>query len=139
MKPYRDSPKDPEFWITNISTNNISLSDLNITLNSYTSVNLLDKRHQYLTVEEIRDSLKKGALSKYIKMRKIVIRHSAPVIFKDEIKVDNDAIIPNRNTSIFEIEQKNYEELDITDEEFAAENADIAEMDTQPMFKKEDD
>jgi len=139
MKPCREKPKEPEFWITNISTNNISLSDLNITLNSYTSVNLLDKRHQYLTIEEIRNSLNRGALSKYIKMRKIVIRHNAPVIFKNEIKVDKNAIIPNRHTSIFEIEYRNYEELDITDEEFAAENAETAEIDTLPLFKKEED
>lgn len=139
MNPRKEKPRDPEFWITNISTNNISLSDLNITLNSYTSVNLLDKRHQYLTVDEIRDSLEKGALSKYIKMRKIVIRHSAPIIFKNEMRIAEGAIIPDRHMSIFEINHKDYEELDITDEEFAAENADTADLDSQPLYIKKDD
>ena len=45
--------------------------------------------------------------------------------------------IPSRQRSIYEITQQNYEELNVSDEQFAEENADLAEMDRQPLIIKD--
>lgn len=113
-----------EFWITNISNKNIILADLNLTINAYKSVNLLSK-HYHFTLEEIERSVKSGSLFK--RKDKIKIRETAPKEEHIFIKEDKNTIIPERTKSIYFVKEEHYEELDISDEKFAEENADFNE------------
>lgn len=106
-----------EFWITNITNKDVSLSDLGVTIRAYSSINLLDSKHYYITKEQIEKSIKLGSLFK--RKNVISIRKIYPQIEKKYIKIDKDAYIPNRQRSIFENKQETYEELNISDEDFA--------------------
>lgn len=121
MKPLPEKPK--EFWITNKSKTDVSLADLNLTIRAYSSFNLLDKKHFYYTWEQIYNSATRGSI--YKKQKKIAIRKFAPYNkIPKKITVDEVSAIPSRERSIFEIKEEKFEELDISDEEFAAQNAD---------------
>ncbi len=65
------------------------------------------------------------------KKRKILsVRLAAPVIEENNyLKIKVDSSIPSRNRSVLDIKEENYEELNISDELFAEQNADIAELD----------
>lgn len=114
--------KPKEFWICNVSNKDVSLSDLHLTIRSYKSINLLDNKHYHYTWEQIVNSCTSGSIFK--KRDKIFLRDSAPIYRKKNLEIDRDSIIPNREKSIFEIKQEKFEELDITDEEFAEQNSD---------------
>jgi hypothetical protein len=126
--------KNKAFWITNISKRNVSLADLNLTINALSSINLLEEGHYYYTVEELEKSAKEGSI--YHKRDKIFVRTVEPEVFKMNIPFDRETFIPNKERSLFKIKQEIYEELSLSDEAFAEENADIAEQDRQPTFKK---
>ncbi len=124
----------PTFWVTNISPMNVSLADLNLTIKAYTSVNLLDKKHYYFTPEQLQKSFESGSIFK--KRDKIVVRKIAPEILKANVPLTRETFIPTRERSTLVIKEENYEELNISDEEFANANADIVELDNQPTNKK---
>ena len=124
-----------DFWVTNICKMDVSLRDLNLTIKSFCSVNLLDSKHYHYTLEQLEKSAEKGSL--YNKRDRIVIRNVAPKIIKKEMPVIMETSIPSRQRSIYEITQQNYEELNVSDEQFAEENADLAEMDRQPLIIKD--
>ena len=130
MKPKQT---DPTFWVTNISPMNVSLADLNLTIKAFSSVNLLDKRHYRYTKEQLEKSVSSGSVFK--KRDKIVVRQLAPEVLKAKIPLASDSFIPSRERSTLQITQENYEELNISDEEFAKENADIIELDTKVIKK----
>jgi len=111
-----------EFWITNITKMNISLADLNLTVKPYSSVNLLSK-HYYLTPEQLQKSAESGSIFK--KRDKIVVRKIAPEVLQANIVLTSDTFIPNREKSIYSIKEEYYEELNISDEEFANENSEL--------------
>jgi len=113
-----------EFWITNISNKNVMLADLNVTIIAHKCLNLLGK-HSKLTVEDINKSIVSGSLFK--KRDKIKIRHSAPLTNKEIIKDDKKSIIPNRTKSTHFTKEETFEELSLSDEKFAEENADFNE------------
>ena len=133
---YRKKPPEPEFWVTNVSKMNVSLGDLDLTIKAYTTVNLLDKRHYHYTIEQLKKSAESGSL--YKKRDKIYPRKNAPEIPNQRIDYVENAVIPPRDKSVFQIEQQNYEELDLTDEEFAEENAEMADIDAQPIIVAKD-
>jgi hypothetical protein len=125
--------KNKEFWITNICNRNVSLADLNLTIKAYSSINLLDNKHYNYSTEQIEESVTKGSI--YKKRNKIFVRKIAPeVTTATQISFKKDERIPDRHTSLFEIKQEKYEELELSDEEFADENADIAEQDRLPSL-----
>lgn len=113
------------FWITNISNRNISLYDLNLTIKAYSSVNLLDKKHYTYSLHELQKSATSGSL--YKKRDKLIIRKFAPEIIQTNIAINYNDNIPSRKRSTFNIKEDKYEELEISDEEFAKENAEIAD------------
>jgi hypothetical protein len=115
------------FWITNISNRNVSLADLNLTIKALTSVNLLDGKHYDYSLEQLLASSKNGSLAK--KKDKLVIRQVAPEITKKSIVIDRETMIPSRERSTYSIKEEHYEELNISDEEFAKDNADTAQSD----------
>jgi hypothetical protein len=121
------------FWITNISNRNVSLADLNLTVKAFSSVNLLDKKHYDYNLEQLNTSATKGSIFK--KKDKIVVRQVAPEVIKMNVTFLKETYIPSRERSTYVIKEENYEELNISDEEFAAENAEIIELDTTPIKK----
>jgi hypothetical protein len=124
----------PTFWVTNISPMNVSLADLALTIKAYSSVNLLDKKHYQYTHDQLQKSFESGSIFK--KRDKIVVRKIAPEILKANVPLTRETFIPTRERSTLVIKEENYEELNISDEEFAKENADIVELDNQPINKK---
>lgn len=126
--------KNNTFWITNISSRNVSLADLNLTVKAFTSVNLLDNRHYYYTLEQLQKSAHDGSLAKKGKL--IKIRKVEPEHIQVNVPFIQETYIPSRQRSIYDIKEEKYEELNISDEEFANENAEIAELDKQPLIKK---
>lgn len=128
-----NSKQIDQFWVTNFSNMNVSLTDLNITLKPFSSVNLLDNKHYQYTLQQLESSARQGSISK--KKEKISVRKSHPDMSKNNILMNNHSI-PSRGRSVFNIKEEKYEELNISDEEFAKENADTADMDTKPLLVK---
>lgn len=125
---------EKSFWLTNISNRNVSLSDLNLTIPAYSSVNLLDNKHYSYTLEQLQNSVSKGSL--FLKRDKIVVRKVPPTHTKINMPFLHETHIPSRERSVLTISQEKYEELNISDEDFAQQNADIAELDRLPLIKK---
>lgn len=121
----------PTFWITNICPRNVSLADLNLTVKAYSSINLLDKNHYSYTLDQIQKSIASGSI--FNKRNKIVVRNVPPLTLKDGIPINKDSIIPSRERSVLSIKNENYDELKITDDEYAEENAELADLDTQKI------
>jgi hypothetical protein len=115
------------FWITNISNRNVSLTDLALTIKALSSVNLLDNKHYNYSLEQLQKSASSGSLSK--KRDKLVVRQLAPTIIKKNIIFDRESMIPTRERSLYSIKEEHYEELAVSDEDFAKENADTAQID----------
>lgn len=126
--------KKTEFWVTNISNMNVGLSDLNLTIKAFSSVNLLDPKHHYCTKEQIDKSATSGSLFK--KRDKILIRMSSPEIVKQSMTFDQNASLPSKERSTHKIIEEHYEELNLSDEQFADENAELAEIDNKPLISK---
>jgi hypothetical protein len=104
----------PEFWVTNLSNRNVTLADLNISVPARSSVNLLDDRHYSFTEIQLRVSAENGSI--YNKRDKIVVRKVAPKLQKAKPLPFYQDVMSTRSTSIFEMKQENYEELNIEDE-----------------------
>jgi hypothetical protein len=115
-----------EFWVTNLSNRDVSLADLNLTIKAFTSVNLLGKKYNY-TLEQLEKSVASGSI--FRKRDKIVKRTFPPEFIKMNIVNMSDANIPSRERSVLEIKEEKYEELMVSDEEFAKENADLIDLD----------
>ncbi len=117
----------PSFWLTNISNRNISLTDLNLTIKAYSSINLLDKKHYQYTLEQLENSARSGSVFK--KSGKVVVRKMAPKVIHPNMPFDMETYIPSRERSLYNIKEEKYEELTLSDEDFAKESADIAQID----------
>lgn len=117
-----------EFWVTNLSNRDVSLADLNLTIRAFTSVNLLGKRYHY-TLEQLEKSVACGSIFK--KRDKIVKRIVPPQFIKMNSVDMSDANIPSRERSVLDIKEEKYEELMVSDEDFAKENADLVDIDQQ--------
>lgn len=126
--------KNKSFWISNISGRNVSLADLNLTVKAFSSVNLLDSKHYSFTLEQLEKSAKNGSIFK--KSKFIVVRQIEPTYLKVNVPFLHETYIPSRDRSVFSIKDEKYDELNISDEDFANEYADTAELDKQPLFKK---
>jgi hypothetical protein len=132
------------FWVTNFSNRNVTLSDLAITLPAFRTINLMDTRHYQYTMEQLCKSAETGSL--FIKKDKIFVRRDRPDIpqgkyidimaVENRMPIDRETNIPSRERSTFIIKEEKYEELQISDEEFANENAETANMDMQPLVIK---
>jgi hypothetical protein len=132
----KTSPK-PEFWVTNMSPMNVTLADLALNIRAFSTVNLLDSKHYSYTLEQLLKSKESGSLFK--KRDKIAVREQAPPKKKpDVIPFIQSSVIPDRTRSIYQVDDKEYEELQMSqedqkkqDEIYAQENADLAELDAQ--------
>jgi hypothetical protein len=140
------------FWVTNISNRNVSLSDLNLTIKAYSSVNLMDKKHYNYSIDQLKKSQESGSL--FNKRRIISVRKVPPVLPEKENKHISDHLSQNRERSLFKINEKKYEELHVEeivpdspemdektrkmqeDAEFASENCDLLDLDLQQIAIK---
>ena len=125
------------FWITNICNRNVSLADLNVTVPAFSSINLLDKRHYSYNLPQLLQSQKNGSLFKKSKI--IVVRHKPPEVIKNQMPILKETHIPSREHSVLQIKEEKYEELEIkdqkvSDEEYAQDNAELAELDEKKPF-----
>jgi hypothetical protein len=124
------------FWVTNISNRNVTLSDLALNIPAFRTVNLMDTRHYQYTPEQLHKSATSGSL--FYKRNMIVVRKIAPEVHKDKKAINHQSAIPSRERSILEIKEEKYEELQVSNEDFALENADLADMDSKPVFSKKE-
>jgi hypothetical protein len=139
MRKATKSPTPVFFWVSNVSDRNVTLTDLAINIRAYSTVNLLDSKHYSLTREQLEKSAGSGSL--FLKRRLLKVRKNAPTIIKDDMPVTHESFLPNRERSILNIKNTQYEELDIVDrkedeEKFAADNAELADLDAQPQLVK---
>lgn len=132
MNPYR-KPDEKAFWVTNISKMNVSLADLNLTIKAYSSVNLLDSKHYQYTLDQLNKSVDSGSIFK--KRDRIVVRKVAPEVLKANIPLTRETFIPSRERSLYEIKHEHYDELNVSDEQFASDTADLVELDNKPIKK----
>lgn len=115
-----------QFWVSNISNMNVSLTDLGLTVPARRTVNLLDARHYNFNKEELILSATSGSLFK--KKNKVVVRKIPPVVeAKKMLEVDFNAIVPSRRRSIVQIEHIRHEELELSDDIFAQQMADLTD------------
>jgi hypothetical protein len=130
--------KEPAyFWVTNMSPRNVTLADLALNIRAYSTVNLLDKRHYKYTLEQLQKSKESGSLFK--KGDRIVVRDVPPPDpEKNKVPIVYGSIIPDRMRSLFNVNDEEYEELKVSNEDqkkqdeiYAKENADLAELDLQ--------
>lgn len=132
------------FWVTNFSNRNISLSDLDLTIPAFRTVNLMDTKHYQYTMEQLKKSAESGSL--FAKRSRLFVRQNRPDAFEGEYidlmavergaPINRDSVIPSRERSTLVIKEEKYEELQISDEDFANDNADTANMDAQPLVVK---
>lgn len=129
--------REQTFWVTNMSPMNVTLSDLALNIKAFSTVNLLDKRHYKYTLDQLLKSKESGSLFK--KRDRIVVRDVPPPDpEKNKIPIVYGAIIPDRARSLYQIEEEEYDELKVSEEDqktqdeiFAKENADLVEIDLQ--------
>lgn len=134
----------PAFWVTNRSNRNVTLADLALNIPAFRTVNLMDTNHYYYTLEQLKKSAQSGSLFK--KRDKMFIRMEVPDVpegkyidhkaIVDDMTINREAHMPSRERSTLVIKEEKYEELNISDEEYASENADTAEMDQKPIVIK---
>lgn len=121
------------FWITNITKNDINIGDLRTTVKAYQSVNLLDSRHYSFTLEQLEESAKNGSLFK--RGNVIKIRNVPPVVpVKPGPHLYKGTHTLRINRPIVSVEVPKYEELDFSDEKYAAEDLDAALDDNKPAI-----
>jgi hypothetical protein len=88
-------------------------------------------------MEQLKKSAESGSLFK--KRNKLVVRKLAPPDpKKDKAPINRETSIPSRERSTFIIKEEKYEELQFSDEEFAQENAETADLDAKPLFSKKE-
>jgi len=132
-----------DFWVTNVSNRNVSLSDLAINIPAYRTINLMDTKHYKYTLEQLQKSAESGSI--FAKRDKIRVRMlDTKMDIKSGRFIDHSVIetkmtnninlndengrknsLPSRERSILIIKEDKYEELQVSDEEFASENADM--------------
>lgn len=153
---------DIEFWATNMTKRDVALADLGIIIKKMTRVNLL--KGWNLTIEQLEDSAKSGSLFKkrkmisvtrVVKKRKIDIISSSGEKNDDRPKIQANLLRPIRNSVNIVGDKKNFEEIrveddvnsesesesqdmfNMSDEQFAIEQADIDVMDRAPVLTTE--
>jgi hypothetical protein len=120
------SQTSEQFWVSNISDMNVSLSDLGLTIPARKTVNLLDKRHYSFSQEELALSAVSGSIFK--KKSKVVVRKVPPVFeTRQLLEVDYNALAPSRRRSIVQIREERHEELEVSDDMFAEQMADLTD------------
>jgi len=111
------------FWLTNMTDRIVSLPDLCVSINPYKSINLLDKKHYKYTLDQLEKSLESGSIFK--KRGKVSLRKVPPYIEKKQILITENPVLPSKERSIVPSNDVQYEELNVSDEDFANENSNL--------------
>jgi len=122
--------------VTNVSSMNVGLSDLRLTIKAGTTVNLLDSRHYpWYNKEMLEKSASQGSLKTkgaYLKLRRVA--PDPPI--RRALMVEELPALPKALRSQVRIDKPYYEELDCSQEqaqvEYAAEAADLDFGDRAP-------
>lgn len=123
------------FWITNITSKAHHLSDIGVMIYPMRSLNLLDRRHYQLTRAQLEKSRTSGSL--FTKKAVVVVRQVPPEGTAPQyIPFKADAVYPSKPRSSVELENIKYEELDVPDDVYAADNADTAQTDHLGKWNK---
>jgi hypothetical protein len=91
-----------------------------------------------LTEAQIKKSLTSGGLSRV--KDKVFVRKIPPTTtksYKSVVEMEENLEQPSNAKSIIEYKEFDYEELHITDDEYALQNSDTAEEDDLGRFRKE--
>lgn len=132
----KSNSNNASFWVSNISSRNVTLADLALNIRAFTTVNLMDKKHYQYTLEQLIKSKTSGSI--FNKRDKIKVRESAPIIIKETVPFRHDEVMPSRERSILRIKTVEYDELKVSedkemqkqlDEEFAKESAELESSD----------
>jgi hypothetical protein len=116
--------KDNSFWVVNISKRDVSLRDLNLTIRSRASVNLMDPKHYRYTLEQIKKSVESGSI--FNKRDKIKVRKIPPYIETSRILLSKNPLYNyDKVYSQVSYEEKHFEELLVSDEQLASDLADL--------------
>ncbi len=133
-----------ELWVTNISRiQDISISDLKVTIRRGQSINLLAKGRNgkslyNFTKKDIENSRNTGSLFK--KQHVLKIREVAPVVFNHRVDIvqSTDRFSSRLKRKASDIEVPDYPDLDFDDDEsiekFAEQNADMDFEDRRPAL-----
>ncbi len=100
----------------------VSLADLNLTVKPFSSVNLMNKHYNY-TLEQLQKSAASGSI--YKKRSMISVRKVPPFMQKMNVPLATETYLPSRERSVLLIKEESYEELNISDEQFADQNSDL--------------
>jgi len=115
--------KPAEFWISNVSERNVCLGDLRLTIPARKHMNLLDSRHFHFTWEQLQKSSESGSL--YTKRSMVKVRKVPPPLpaVKSGLHVSTAPLFLTEHPELSQvvIREEHYEELQISDEEFAEE------------------
>lgn len=123
------------FWITNITRKAHHLHDIGVMIYPMRSLNLLDNKHYNLTRVQLEKSKESGSLFK--KQDAVVVRKVAPEIAGIQyIPFKENAMFPYKQRSAVEVENIKYEELNVSDDTYAADNADMAQTDHLGKWNK---
>ena len=109
---------------------NVGLYDLNLTVKANSSVNLLSSHYRY-TIDQLKKSAESGSL--FNKRDKVVVRNIPPILDNKNMDMVHSVFLPSKERSLYSIKQENYEELTVSDTEYAEQNADLADLDQKPM------
>src|SRR5271166_4889483 len=99
----KSNSSNASFWVSNISSRNVTLSDLALNIRAFSTVNLLDKKHYQYTLDRLVKSRTSGSI--FSKRDKIKVRESAPIIIKETVPFMQDAVMPSRERSILQIKE----------------------------------
>lgn len=135
LKRPRHHTNQDSLWVVNITKRNISVPDLGCHIPAMRNVDLLDKRNYLCTRQQVETSLATGDLSK--RRDAIVVRAVPPTaVVAEWIPQDRAAIYPIRQRPATPIEKVHYDELELSDEQFAAEQSDSAQSDHEGKWSK---
>lgn len=113
------SLNEPEFWVTNVSSRNVTLGDLALSIPKGRSYNLLDSNNFSYTEEQLEKSATEGSL--WNKRRFIKMGIQAREVPKDEGPTVSEQPIQIRKVSAVALEEPEYADWLYSDEEFAHE------------------
>lgn len=117
-----------EFWVCNITDQNVSLGDLRVTIPPRKGVNLLDSNHFSFTYEQLKQSAESGSI--FRKQNKIKIGAGPPQENSEPEKTLSKFPIMRRKRTAVKIKEEVFEDdLFFTDEQYAEQMANEFDFD----------
>lgn len=124
-------------WVTNKTDKRILLKDIGYAIDPYKTVDVLDCRHSRLSLEQVEQCIESGSISKFLKANKVAIRQNEPVDIPTRFEISKSTLI-SKSKTLIELLEKQYKELEIniSDEEYAAQNSEFIIQEAEHRSKK---